>query len=43
MLDAFVTFWAHGHDLLVTAGYQRTEVGHAVIGNAIQAGLQMRK
>ena len=43
MLDAFVTYLIHGHDLRVTAGYQRTDLGHAIIGNAIQAGLQLRK
>jgi len=43
MLDAFVTYMVHGYDLRVTAGYQRTNIGYAVVGNAIQAGLQMRK
>ena len=43
MLDAFVTYVVHGHDLRVTAGYQRTDIGHAVVGNAFQAGLQMQK
>jgi hypothetical protein len=43
MLDAFITYIVHGHNLRVTAGYQRTDVGNTVIGNAVQAGLQMRK
>jgi hypothetical protein len=43
MLDAFVTYVIHAYDLKLTAGYQRTDMGNSVVGNAIQIGFQIQE
>ncbi len=43
MLDAFVTYVIHSYDLKLTAGYQRTDLGNSVVGNAIQVGFQIQE
>ena len=43
MLDAFVTYVIHAYDLKLTAGYQRTDMGNSVVGNAIQVGFQIQE
>jgi len=43
MLDAFVTYVIHSYDLKLTAGYQRTDMGNSVVGNAIQVGFQIQE
>ncbi len=43
MLDAFVTYVIHAYDLKLTAGYQRTDLGNSVVGNAIQVGFQIQE
>ncbi|HEX7505284.1 MAG TPA: hypothetical protein VF550_00840 [Polyangia bacterium] len=43
MLDAFVTYVIHTYDLKLTAGYQRTDMGNSVVGNAIQVGFQIQE
>lgn len=39
-IDAFVTLVMKGYTWRATAGYQRTDLGNDVVGNAIQVGLQ---
>ena len=43
MLDAFVTYVIHAYDLKLAAGYQRTDMGNSVVGNAIQIGFQIQE
>ena len=43
MLDLFVTYVIHAYDLKLTAGYQRTDLGNSVVGNAIQIGFQIQE
>ena len=43
MLDAFVTYVIDDYFLKLTAGYQRTDLGNSVVGNAIQVGFQIQE
>jgi hypothetical protein len=43
MLDAFVTYVIHDYFLKLTAGYQRTDLGNSMVGNAIQIGFQIQE
>jgi hypothetical protein len=43
MLDAFLTYVIYGYNLKLTGGYQRTDLGNSVVGNAIQVGFQMQE
>lgn len=43
MLDAFVTYVIYGYNLKLTAGYQRTDLGNSIVGNAVQIGFQMQE
>jgi hypothetical protein len=43
MLDAFVSYVIYGYNLKFAAGYQRTDLGNSVVGNAIQLAFQMQE
>jgi hypothetical protein len=43
MLDAFVSYVIYGYGLKFAAGYQRTDLGNSVVGNAIQLAFQMQQ
>jgi len=43
MLDAFVAYVIYGYNLKLMAGYQRTDLGNSIVGNAIQVGFQMQE
>ena len=43
VLDAFLSYVIYGYDLKVAAGYQRTDLGNSIVGNAIQVAFQMQE
>ncbi len=43
ILDALVSYVIYGYNLKLSAGYQRTDLGGSVVGNAIQVGFQMQE
>ena len=43
MLDALLTYVIYGYNLKLTAGYQRTDLGNSVVGNAIEVGFQVQE
>lgn len=43
MLDVFLSYVIYRYDLKLTAGYQRTDLGNSVVGNAVQVGFQMQE
>ena len=43
MLDAFLGYVIYGYNLKLMAGYQRTDLGNSVVGNAVQVAFQMQE
>ncbi len=43
MLDAFLAYVIYGYNLKLMAGYQRTDLGNSIVGNAVQVAFQMQE
>jgi hypothetical protein len=43
IIDAFVTYVVDAYNMRVALGYQRTDLGGDIVGNAIQLGVQIQK